>query len=160
MQRQTMQRNFYSIAILIFLGACKPAPAPEDAPTPPSPVSSEAATAPVAAAPREFGETLLWLDPLATCALKQVSKIHWSKEAVAKGPAAIELGDSNPGVFARIGDEGEKETGQWASPGSAVVLRGDDGEVRARQIFKGPNGCTTADDVSSKPAGAAPSAQG
>lgn len=143
MQASVQVRVFVACGMLA-LAACQRAPGP-DAPSA-SAANAGAQTAQAAmqpAAPAEFGESMLWLDPLQNCGDKQVSRIHWSKEAVAKGAASVELGETAPGVFARIGSEGEKETGNWAYPGGVVVLRGVDGEIRARQIFKGPGGCTT-----------------
>ncbi|MDQ3057169.1 MAG: hypothetical protein M3Q96_05410 [Pseudomonadota bacterium] len=128
--------------LFLTLAACNRAPAPGDMAPPPAPGTPPPASAPTEqVAGREFGETLLWADPLTTCELGQTTTLHWSKEAVAKGPARIELGDTNPGVFARIGDAGEKQTGPWADPGGAVVLRGEDGVARARLVFKGPEAC-------------------
>lgn len=138
-----MSRILPLLVAFACLAACKPAPAPTDAANSVS-VKAPADSATPAATPAkmgEFGETLLWLDPLATCADNQIGKVHWSKQAIAKGVARIETGDVNPGDFARIGDEGEKETGSWASPGLAMVLRGNDGAVLARQVFKGPEPC-------------------
>lgn len=128
-------------AVLIAAG-CDRAPAPQGEPGAAAPAAPQAEAPAAPEAPKEFGETALWADALATCSDKQVTTINWSKEAVAKGPATIELGDENPGVFARVGDEGKKETGPWAYPGAVVALRGDDGELRARLVMKGPNGCT------------------
>lgn len=135
-----------AVCFILFLATavagCTRAPAPDDMTNPAggsetAAAAAEAATAPIA----EFGETLLWADPLPTCEEQQITTVHWSEEAVAKGPASIELGDNNPGVFARIGEAGEKVTGPWASPGGVVVLRGDDGQARARLLFKGPEDC-------------------
>lgn len=129
------------LALVASLTACNPAATPTDVTAAPGAANSaKAAAAPQALT--EFGSTLLWADPLATCEAHQVTMIHWSKDAVAKGPASIELGDTNPGVFARIGDAGEKLSGPWAAPGSVIVLRGSDGVARARLVLKGPDSCT------------------
>ena len=85
----------------LSLAGCQPAPGP-DAAAPAQSATAQVETA-KPAPPAEFGETMLQLDPLASCGDKQVSKIRWTKEAVAKGPDSIELGDVDPGVFARIG---------------------------------------------------------
>lgn len=141
----SITRAAICISLAGLVSACDRAPAPQGEPqTNPTAAAPAPVAAPEPAAPTEFGETLLWIDALKACGGGQVTTIHWSKEAVAKGPASIELGDENPGVFARIGGEGQKETGPWAYPGGAVLLRGDDGEVRARQIFKGPENCPAA----------------
>ena len=138
--RPVIIRAAACITLLGLAVGCDRAPAPQGEPQ--ANAAGAQAEAPAApAAPSEFGETLLWIDPLKACGGGQVTMIHWSKEAVAKGPASIELGDENPGIFARVGGEGQKETGPWAYPGGAVVLRGEDGEVRARQLFKGPENC-------------------
>lgn len=130
------------VAALGLVVACDRAPAPQEAAPAANATAAATPVAPVQPkAAAEFGETLLWLDPLPACGGGQVTKIHWSKEAVAEGPASIELGETNPGVFARIGGPGNKETGTWAYPGGVVILRGDDGKVRARQVFKGPENC-------------------
>lgn len=143
-------------AVVLIAVGCDRAPAPQGEPGAQAAAAQQAPAEPAApAAPREFGETALWAAELASCSDKQTTTIHWSKEAVAKGPASIELGDENPGIFARVGDEGQKETGPWAYPGAVVALRGDDGELRARLVMKGPGGCTTV-TAPAGDAGAAP----
>lgn len=133
--------------LIVLVAACGRAPAPQ------TDAQNNASAAQPASASTEFGERLLWVDPLKTCEAKQVTMVHWSKDAVAKGLASIEIGDVNPGVFARIGDEGQKETGTWAYPGAVLLIRGVGGEVRARQVMKGPPSCPAAVAV---PAATAP----
>jgi hypothetical protein len=127
------------LVLTLALAACNPAPAPVDGPY------TEAAPGGLAgeAGPRRRSTTpLLWADELQTCEAGQVVTIHWSREAVAKGPASIELGEgAGAGVFARIGDAGSKPTGPWASPGVLFVLRGEGGEVRARLVLAAPATC-------------------
>lgn len=134
----------YIVLVLILLAGCKPVPAPIDdvaGHSTDTPAASPATEGAAVAGGGEFGETLLWLEPLVGCGNQQVSKIHWSKEAVAKGVANIELGDDVSSVFARIGDAGEKETGAWAYPGLSITLRTAEGKVIARQVFKAENKC-------------------
>lgn len=132
------------LAMLVALTACNRTAAPDASGADPAgaAVATDASAPPAAPALKEFGSALLWADPLPTCDGKQVTKIHWSKKAVADGPASIELGDTNPGIFARIGDVGEKMSGEWAAPGGVIVLRGDDGVARARLVLKGPASCS------------------
>lgn len=128
---------------LVLAAGCDRAPAPQGEAAPQAPAAAQAPAATAPAELREFGETLLWADPLSSCSDGQTTTIHWSKEAVAQGPASIELGDENPGIFARVGDEGRKETGPWAYPGAVVTVRGDDGALRARLVMKGPGDCVS-----------------
>lgn len=83
---------------------------------------------------------VFWADALQGCDGAQIATIHWSDEAVAAGPAKIELSDGT--VFAEVGGAGTKETGPWVAPGSVFVLKdATDGTERARVTLKGPATC-------------------
>lgn len=136
--------NKYIVLVLMILAGCKPVPVPEEGLNDISidvHAVNEVADSSAVVAKEEFGESLLWLEPLARCGKKQVSTVHWSKEAVASGEVSIELGDDSSSIFARVGSAGEKKTGAWARPGLSVSLRGANGKIIARQIFNTKNKC-------------------
>lgn len=135
----------------VFLIACTGLSACGQAPEP-APAATEVAAAAVEPAPTApavvadpvapVASSVLWADPLPTCEPNQVATIQWSKEAVAGGPGRIVMGEGpTPALFALVGSEGTKETGEWAAPGKLFVLVGDDGTERARLVLSGPPDC-------------------
>lgn len=136
----TNLRVMLLLACGLMTTACKPAPAPApEGPAADALTTAVRAVSATAAAPDT--SHLFWADPLATCDDKQVTTLHWSKEALALGAVRIELGTgAEPGTFALLGAEGQKETGAWASPGQIFVMRTHaDNVERARVVLEGPN---------------------
>ena len=131
-----------ALLALLALSACSresapvTATSPEAAPTVAAPADQTAETMAPAA-------PLIWADPLPNCGGKQVTKVYWSRVALAAGPVRIEIGEgAAPGLFASVGAEGSKDTGAWAAPGIIFVLRdASNGAERARVVLTGPSDC-------------------
>jgi len=128
----------------LVLGACAESPPAYLDPPASTQPALQAPTVPVdtgAESSPAWAEGAIRIDPLASCHAGQVTTIHWTEAAVANGPIQLWIEDDPPGMFAKIGAAGSKQTGEWASPGQRFFVTDLSGRVLARLVVEAEVPC-------------------
>lgn len=136
----TVVRPLIAALIGLALAACTQSPPdylepPTAAPaTPVAPAADEAVV-------RPLPDGAIRIDPLPSCEPGQVTTLHWTDEAVARGPIRFWIEGDPPALFAESASAGSKQTGAWAQNGQRFLVTDLSGRKLARLVVESETTC-------------------